>query len=117
MESYESQFLISLCLTITIELIILFFLLKIFFKNSKILNSEIIFAGILASFTTLPYLWFIFPYFIHDRTFFILIGELSVVLVESVIYYFILKLKYYNCFILSFICNLISFLAGLLIRV
>ena len=110
-------FLYSLILTIIIEtgtLIILRELL--FFKLYKIKFSKIIFTGILASFATLPYLWFILYYFLwYNYILFTIIWESSVVIIESIIFYFIFEIKYYKAFLVSFIVNLISYLIWLII--
>jgi len=89
-------------------------MIKFFFKNDQIQNSLVLFTGFFCSFATLPYLWFILPVVIKARIPYILIGELFVILIESVIYFFILKLDYKKSFIIAFICNLVSFLLGLL---
>ncbi len=114
MLEYEIDFLFSLLFTIFVEVIILFFLLKYYFKT-KLKTEKIIFFGILASFATLPYLWFIFPFFIRSLYIYIIVGELVVFLVEAFIYHFGLNLSLKRAFFLSLICNLASFLLGLII--
>jgi len=115
MPDYENLFLKALVLTISIETIILFVLVKTFFRKSNLSNILIIFSGILASFSTLPYLWFVLPHFIHNKISFIIAGEIMVVIIESLIYFFLLRLKYSYSLLISFICNLFSFLLGLFI--
>jgi hypothetical protein len=112
---YEYKFLISLLLTIIVEIISLFILIKFFFKKEKIKNQILFFAGFLCSFATLPYLWFIIPLLVKTRLPYILIGEIFVVLIESFIIFFMLKINYKKSIIISFICNIISFLLGLLL--
>jgi len=60
-----NNFLISLVLTVTIETIVLF-LVSIFLDldSKKFSNKNLIFAGIVASSLTLPYLHFVLPEFI-----------------------------------------------------
>ncbi len=115
---YEYQFLISLGITIFIETIVLFVLLKKVFKinSEKISNKLILFSGCIASSMTLPYLWFILPMFIRSYNMFVLVGEILIFLIETVIYFFILKLGIKKSLILSFVCNLLSFLIGLMIH-
>jgi hypothetical protein len=74
-----------------------------------------LFAGIFSSFSTLPYLWFLLPQFIDSYTILVILGELSVFLIEAVIYYFILKVTIQRAVIISFACNIASFLTGLMI--
>ena len=114
---YEYEFLLALVLTVIIETIVLFIIVRKLFKinKKKISNSILIFLGIFCSFSTLPYLWYILPFFIKDYFYFVLIGEIFVILIESLIYYFVLKLNYKRSFIISLICNLASFLIGTLI--
>lgn len=116
MASYEILFFKALFLTIVIETIILFVLIKVFFRQKAIKIKEILFTGIFASFATLPYLWFVLPTFLKNQTLYVISGEAGVVLAETIIYYFILKTKLLNSFILSFICNMCSFGFGLIFR-
>jgi multisubunit Na+/H+ antiporter MnhB subunit len=115
MAGYEILFLKALFYTILIETVILFLLVKTIFRKAKLNNTVILFAGILASSTTLPYLWFVLPRFISNKFAYIAVGELSVVFIESLIYYFIFRIKYSYSLFISIICNLCSFLAGLFI--
>lgn len=114
---YEHMFLFSLVLTIVIETVMLFIVVRRFFNvNKEYINDAILlFAGFVASFATLPYLWFVLPFFIREHHVYVALGEIFVFVVESLIYYFVLDLTIRKVLILSFICNLISFLAGLLV--
>ncbi len=113
---YEYRFLVSLVLTIAIETIVLFLIARSIFKldKSHIKDRILIFAGFFSSFATLPYLWFIFPLIIRSYYLLNVFGELSVFLIESIIYYFVLKISINRALLLSFICNITSFLLGLL---
>jgi hypothetical protein len=115
MPDYELLFFKALFFTISIETIVLFVIIKTFFKETKLANTTILFSGILASFATLPYLWFVLPHFIPSKITYIVVGELSVVFIESLIYFYILKIKYTWSLLLSAFCNLSSFLVGLVI--
>jgi len=114
---YEYEFLLSFAITIIIETIILFIIVRKLFKinQRKISNSILLFLGVFCSFSTIPYLWFVLPFFIRNYIYYIIIGELLVLLVESLIYYFVLKIGYKKSFIISLLCNLASFLIGSLI--
>jgi hypothetical protein len=115
MPGYEILFLKALFVTISVEVLVLFALIKTIFKKIQLTNTIILFAGVVASFATLPYLWFVLPQFLSNRIAYIVIGELSVVLIESLIYFFFLKIKYTYSLLLSTACNLCSFLFGLII--
>lgn len=114
---YEYKFLISLLFTIVIEIITLFIIIKLFLKKDKkeITNTLLLFTGFLCSFATLPYLWFIIPLLVKTRLPYVLIGEIFVILMESLIIFFMLKLDYKKSIVISFICNIVSLLLGLLI--
>jgi len=114
---YEYKFLISLAFTLFIEIITLFAIIKYFYKedSAKISNSIIFFTGFFSSFATLPYLWFIIPLFIKTRFQYILFGESFVILLESLIIFFLLRINLKKSFSISFICNILSFLIGLIL--
>ena len=114
---YEVQFLIALFLTVLIETITLFIVIRYLFKinNKKIGNIILIFLGIFCSTCTLPYLWFVLPAFIQNFYVLALIGEPAVFIIEAIIYYFVLNLGIKKSLIVSLLCNLMSFLIGLLI--
>jgi hypothetical protein len=111
---YEYKFLISLVFTIVIESAALFILIRLLFKkdNKRITNIQLLFAGFLCSFATLPYLWFILPILIKTRVPYIIFGEIFVILIESLILFFTLRLDYKKSVTLSMMINLISFILG-----
>ena len=113
---YEIHFLKALLLTIFIETVVLFLLFKVFYKTLKINNWLLLLTGILTSFSTLPYLWFILPLFIKTKTLYVLTSETSAVLIESVIIWALLRINYTKALVVSIACNMSSFLIGLLIR-
>lgn len=113
--NYFIQFIESRLLTIFLETIMLFFICKLFLKKDNLKNWKIILTWILASTITLPILWFIIPFFIHKWTSFVIFGELFVTFVEVVIIKYLLNIKRSKSVLLSFICNLFSFLVWLLI--
>ncbi len=110
---YEHNFLISLLLTIIIETITLFIIIKFFFKKEKITNFRVLFTGFLCSFATHPYVWFVFPFLVKVRLACVLIGEIFAILIESLIISVILKFRHKISILVSFICNLASFFLGL----
>ena len=111
---YVQQFLIALISTIVIETTTLFFLIIFFFKKFEIQNKQILFTGVIASSITLPFLWFLLPNLLPSD-YYILIGELIVVIAEAIIFKKLLKLDIKNSVLLSIICNVLSYTIGLLI--
>ena len=111
--SYEELFLYSLSLTLLMEVPVVFLLAKYLYKIQN--TQDVIFAGLITSTLTLPYFWLVLPYFVSDRMSYIILGEVSIVLIEALIYYYILKLKFSQAMIVSLIANVVSILGGLLI--
>jgi len=67
----------------------------------------------MATASTLPYLWFILPFYIFNKTIYVIIGELLVVIIESIIYNRLLNIKPSKSFKISLMANASSFLFGL----
>ena len=111
---YELLFLKALAVTVSVETLVLLLLAKPILKTGLPV-SRLIFAGILCSAATLPYLWFVFPRFIQDRTVMIIIGEASVVLAETVFYRMILNVDWKKAVLFSVCCNAASMATGRLI--
>lgn len=127
MAGIYNSFWLALLLTIIIETLALWLLLRFVFKKEKQAknNKKIIFTGVIASFTTLPYIWFVFPQFsfyvklilgflrgmpLAD----IVIGEILVVFIESYIISRLLKIKYKKALLISLIINALSFAMGMI---
>ena len=98
-------------LTLVVEIPALFLSAKYLLKI-KIQAKEILYWGVFVNLFSLPYLWFVFPLFISSHNY-ILIGEILVVLIETIILLKVLKINFKNAFILSLIANIASYLAGL----
>jgi len=111
---YETKFLLSLLVTLIIEIPIIFLLIKYFIKPKKFSIKKIIVVGIIASTLTLPYFWFILVAYLSPN-YYILFGEIFVILIESLIFNQILKIKLHKAFYISLIANISSILAGILI--
>jgi hypothetical protein len=114
--NYEISFLKALILTITIETFTIFIFSKCIFRKSSYKIYTLLVAGILPSLLTLPYLWFILPVLIKTKIFYILISELSAVILESFIIKEILRINYLRALILSMVCNTLSYCSGLLLH-
>lgn len=110
------NFLTALLITIFIESIILFLLFKTKYRKLNIKNKLLLITGLVTSFSTLPYVWFVFPALIQSRFPYILISECFAISIESVLIYYLLKIDYKKAFLVSVICNLISFSIGLFIN-
>ncbi len=109
---YETEFLKSLFLTITVETAVIILLTKYYFKNS-FSWQKLLFAGIVPSMATIPYLWFIFPiFFDHHYTLYIWFSEITVTLIETLMLYMLLKPSWREAFILSVVANVSSFGIG-----
>ncbi|PWB22854.1 hypothetical protein DCO46_16145 [Flavobacterium sp. HTF] len=119
-ETYTSgtvfKFLFALLITIFIETLVLFLFFKTRYKKLNISNKLLLITGLVTSFSTLPYVWFVFPTFIQSRIPYIIICESFAILVESFLIYKLLKIEYKKALFISIICNLISFSIGLLIN-
>ena len=111
---HQTLFLIPLLATLIIEVPILAILLKFLYKDKKNSLKRIIPVGIVASALTLPYLWFVLsPYILSN--YYVYVGEILVVFIESLIYTQLLELKFSKALFASFLCNLVSFLLGTII--
>ncbi|MBC8383332.1 MAG: hypothetical protein H8E22_05975 [Candidatus Cloacimonetes bacterium] len=115
MQDYETKFLFALLDTVIIETIVIIFLVKKIYKKDMehVTWERLIFAGVFCSFTTIPYLWFVAPFFLHSKALLYSVGEVSVCLIESVMIFFILRIKFTRALIISLSCNLASFLLGM----
>lgn len=115
---YEIYFVKALGITITAEilagLLLIKFLPKYFNLNLKDWKTYLLIGT--ASFMTLPYVWFIWPFFIQNRLVYSFISEVWVWLTESVFYIFAFRLNYKKALLFSFALNLFSVVVGLLIK-
>ena len=109
------KFWIAWIITILIETIVLFVIVKLFRKEDQISNKRLIIIWILASTITLPLLRFVIPFFITDETIYMVIWELLVTLIEIFIIKYWLKVSRRKAIIASVVCNLCSFLLWLLV--
>ena len=111
---YETKFLLSLAFTVIIETAFLFVLIGCFFKEIGLQKNfwRILIAGIVCSGFTLPYIWFILPKYVSGKTLFAIIAETWAVLAETVIIMWALRIKALKSFLLSFVCNALSFILG-----
>jgi hypothetical protein len=115
--AYVFEFLKALGLTLLLEVPVLILAVRKGFKVSplKLSTKKLVFTGLLASITTLPYLWFVLPHFIENYSTFLMVGEVSVTLIEAALYAINFDFSLKKAALLAFLCNLISFSLGLLL--
>lgn len=82
--------------------------------KEKIPGKDIFAAGILMTALTLPYLWFIMPVYL-DMSWYPVNGEIIVAFVESLIIWYMLKIRLYQAVIIAIIVNSVSYGLGLFI--
>ena len=109
MPTIEIEFLKSLFITVTIEAIVIYLLL---YRESFKVSIKLL-SGTIPTLTTLPYIWFVFPYFIKDRVVYTIFSESFAILLEAVIIYLILRVGFRYALLISFVANTVSYLFGL----
>ncbi len=110
---YEFDFLKALLQSIFLETLILIVFFNLpFFSKTKTPVSTILLAGLVSTILTLPYVWFIIPMFVTNKTVFIFTSEIIVIIVESLIYIKFFKHKYSVLLLASVLGNMFSFLVG-----
>lgn len=115
--SFVHRFISSLVFTDVVETLVLILMLRFVFRNRGLSLGQIIFAGLYASFSTISYVWFVFPEIIAwPWTTAIIFAELFAFVMEAVFYRFVLRLDWRAAFIVSFVCNLASYLLGPILR-
>ena len=123
----ELDFLIALVLTILIETWVLFIIKILNWLTYSALenwitikypvkNAKVLLSWRLASAITLPLLRYIFPLFLWDGIIYVVGGELLVFLIETVILKYMMNISRKKALVVSFICNLASFLIGILLE-
>lgn len=113
---YIHRFITSLVFTTTIETLVLLLLLVCLFKYKNRIK-EFVFVGMFASFATIPYVWFVFPYIVDwSRATSLMVSEPIIFLTEAVLYKFFLKLDLRVALFVSFVCNTVSYFLGPILR-
>jgi hypothetical protein len=109
---YQTEFLISLILTLCLEIPVVFLALRIISYRAN--KWRILSVAIMATMLTIPYVWFFFPgYFVYP--YYICTGELFALIIEAIIYWQFLKLSLKKAILVSFAANLSSFLVGFIL--
>ncbi len=114
---FVHRFLTSLFFTDAIETVALIVLLRYVLKNRILKISEMVFAGLYASFSTISYVWFVFPFLVAwPPGVEIWFAEGFAFVVEAVFYRWMLKLDWRTAFYVSLICNALSYFLGPILR-
>jgi hypothetical protein len=116
MSDYTYQFLTALFVTSAVELLILLLIWYVTRNTTlkEIQLGRLLLFGLIGSLLTLPYIWFVFDNFIENRTIFAFVSEGFAITIEAVIYSLGLQINLGKSFLLSGICNLASFITGML---
>jgi len=109
------KFWIAWIITILVETMVLFLIVKICRRSWSIKNRKIIVTWILASTVTLPLLWFVLPIFFNNYWVYVIFGEILVTAIEVFIIKYSLKVERKMAIFASIVCNLCSFLFWLLV--
>lgn len=113
----EHFFLTSLAFTVIVETLVIFLLSRYLFKDTKTPTWRIVFAGLFASFATIPYVWFVFPTVIHWTVNQGLIASESFAfIVEAIFYRVVLGTSLSRSILLSLIANAGSFFLSRFLR-
>ena len=107
---YEQQFLSALVLTLTVEVLIVFGIVRCVYKKKNI--GDILISVFVASLLTLPYLWFIFPAYYSVSSVYAIYAEIIIALIEAILYWRFLKITFIQALIVSIIANATSALIG-----
>lgn len=112
---YETKFLISLALTLLIEIPLAVVIVHFIIKLREVSLWQVVFVSFIASALTLPYLWFIVPRYVDARLY-IIYGEIFITLVEGIVYNQLLKINIWKALLLSLVVNMASYYFGVLVN-
>jgi hypothetical protein len=111
------RFISSFVFTATIETLAVFLIIWVLLRRRDIKAGIVVFTGVLASFATIPYVWFVFPYMVTwTRAESFWYSEPFVFLIEAVIYRVYLKTNMQTALGISFIANALSYFIGPILR-
>jgi len=111
---YELMFLKGLAWTIFLETAVMIVYFRLIDKRIHHRISKLLQTGFIASFATLPYLWFVFPIFMEHKIAYVVVGETFAVLMETLIINALLRTQLRSSFLCSLTCNMFSFITGLI---
>ncbi|MBI5152554.1 hypothetical protein HZA39_03400 [Candidatus Peregrinibacteria bacterium] len=107
---YQTRFLISLLITLLLEVPIVFIFVKYIFRE-KIRTKNILLTGFLASILTLPYVWFVISPYV-DARYYIIYSEIFAIITEALLYNQFINIKFHKSIAISIIANAASYFAG-----
>ena len=113
MRKYETQFLTALVFTVLIETVVLLLATRHLLNLRGPTRSQLLYAGLMANVSSLPYLWFVLPGYVKNYTWYLAAGEIGVVLWEAIFYWMYLSVRFRDAAALSVSANLASLLFGL----
>jgi len=108
MRTFAGGFPLALALTLVVEAGILTLLMRLITQAS---SRRVVLVGLLASLLTLPLLWYVLPAFVPRRNY-PLVAEGVAVVLESVIYYYALRVSAGRAVALSLVTNVLSYAGG-----
>jgi len=97
-------------LTVIIETLVLLFLSKLFRKENQISNKKLLLRWMIPTTITLPLLWFALPLVIWSWTWYVIIWEFLVMIVEAIMIKYWLSISRIKALVASFLCNMFSFI-------
>jgi len=118
MAFYIHEFLFNWAFTIVIETIVFVLIVRTFLKISKekISLTRLILGGLFASSITIPWVWFVFPYFLSNSLVLaVAAGEFFAFAVEAVFYRSMFEMSWRRSIIISLVANAASYFLGLLV--
>jgi len=115
--NYIHRFISSLTFTVAIETLAIFLLLWFVFKKRESGWKNIVLAGIFASFATIPYVWFVFPYITKwSYSTSLAYSEPFAFLIEALLYRIFLKIDIRIALVVSLVANGLSYFLGPILR-
>ena len=108
----DSIFLGCLALSLAVEVPILVAVVRLVQRSRPPPWPRVVGTGVLATATTLPYLWFLVPAFVHTPLYYWCVGEGLVIAVEAGIIAFVLQLPIRHSLLASALCNVASLGVG-----
>lgn len=115
--AYVHRFITSMAFTMIVETAMLFIVVRLVAKEKGIATWRIIATGFLASYATIPYVWFVIPRVVEwERETSLLVSEPLIFLIEIAIYRLVLGIQWRHAVLASLVGNLASYLLGPFLR-
>lgn len=115
MTAYTHQFLWVLAFTDLVELCAVFLYVR--WRHLPVSTRRILYAGLFASFSTIPYVWYVFPsLFPGSLSTAYVVGEVFATTIETFIYAFVLDIRLREGVAVSIFANAASLIGGYFIH-